>query len=175
MGNRGLFILIEGPDDNRFVERVISKPLSELYAWVKTYEYAHKAPKEVCALIRCLGSMNADYIFLKDLDLAPCVTFRKEKVREKYVVVDNANILVVKREIEGWYLAGLDRTMMAELGLETYGSTDELTKEEFIKRMPRRYTSRIDFLQEILKRYSMEMAQERNSSFRYFLRKYQLL
>jgi hypothetical protein len=119
--------------------------------------------------------MNADYIFVKDLDFAPCVSLRKEKIRKKYIFIENANILIVKREIECWYLAGLDSTGITELGLKDYDTTDNFTKEEIIRRMPKKYTSKIDFFQEILKRYSVETAKRKNTSFHYFLRKYQVI
>ena len=51
----------------------------------------------------------------------------------------------------------------------TLASTDELTKEDFNRLIPRRFDSRIDFMFEILKSFSIETAARRNNSFDFFV------
>ncbi|HUW86051.1 MAG TPA: hypothetical protein VMV55_04150, partial [Methanoregula sp.] len=52
--------------------------------------------------------------------------------------------------------------------------TDELTKEDFNHLIPRKYDSRIDFMFEILKYFSIDTARQKNHSFRFFINRYHL-
>ena len=49
--------------------------------------------------------------------------------------------------------------------------TDEITKEKFNDMTPARFDSRIDYMREILKRFSVETGVAKNASFGYFMRK----
>jgi hypothetical protein len=75
---------------------------------------------------------------------------------------------VVIEEIESWYLAGLDERGSALLGLPDFGTTDTVTKEDFIALTPERFDSRIDLMIDILKIFSVTVAQRKNRSFGYF-------
>ncbi len=111
-------------------------------------------------------------IFVSDLNAAPCVTTRKEKVRERYPDLNDAEIVIVRREIESWYLAGLSADAAAELKVKRPTSTDGLTKEDLNQLRPKRLDSQLDFLLELLKRFDIEEATRRNKSFEYFRRKF---
>ena len=52
--------------------------------------------------------------------------------------------------------------------------TDNLTKEDFNGLIPGKYDSRIDFMFEILKYFSIDSAGKKNHSFRYFAERYHL-
>ena len=73
------------------------------------------------------------------------------------------------REIESWYLAGLDDKSCKELGLKPFKDTDGVTKEDFNKLIPKRFNSRIDFMVEIIKRFTTKTAKQENRSFSYFM------
>jgi hypothetical protein len=52
--------------------------------------------------------------------------------------------------------------------------TDDLTKEDFNRLIPKNYDSRIDFMFEILKYFSIDSARKKNHSFRFFVERYHL-
>lgn len=79
------------------------------------------------------------------------------------------------KEIESWYLAGLDEAALKELGISYPDKdTDTLNKEQFDRLIPVKYVSRIDFMQEILKNFQLETARQKNKSFYYFINKYSI-
>jgi hypothetical protein len=79
--------------------------------------------------------------------------------------------MVVIKEIESWYIAGLRDIESKKFGIQTFSTTDSLTKENFSNLIPKRYDSRLDFMIEILKNFSAETAKQKNKSFRYCIEK----
>ena len=76
------------------------------------------------------------------------------------------------KEIESWYLAGLDEKALKKLGIhKRIRTTDNVTKEEFNQLIPKNMP-RIEFMRKILESYNVEIAKERNRSFGYFLNKW---
>lgn len=117
--------------------------------------------------------MNADYIYVADINRTPCVTARKQKIQDEVKDIDNERIIVVIKEIESWYLTGLDNTNAKELKIRTYLTiTDNIYKEQFDSLIPKKFDSKRDFMLEILRRFSLEIARQQNSSFNYFVGKY---
>ena len=81
--------------------------------------------------------------------------------------------MVVCREIESWYLAGLNDDSRRKIKIRRrFNKTDSISKEQFDRMMPERFVSRIDFMQEIMKLFDRETASTKNTSFEYFMRKY---
>jgi hypothetical protein len=79
----------------------------------------------------------------------------------------------VIKEIESWYLAGLTAKDLEKLNIDyKKKKTDNLTKEQFNRLIPKKFISRIDFMQEVLKHFHLETAKQNNQSFKYFLEKY---
>ena len=95
----GLFVLEEGPDDARFVERVLCPLLHPRYQWVKLYQFANKKHFQVCKFVSAMPKLDADYILLKDLDDSPCVAHRKDLVRVALGVTDPSKVHIVVAEI----------------------------------------------------------------------------
>jgi hypothetical protein len=118
--------------------------------------------------------MKADYIFLRDMDMAACVTLQKERTQEIYTELDGNRLIIVRTEIESWYLAGLDESKQNKLKIPIYNHTDNVTKEQLDSLKPKPFVSRIDFMIEILKHYSVDTAQNQNTSFNYFFSKHLL-
>lgn len=79
---------------------------------------------------------------------------------------------MVVKEIEGWYLAGLGNTEAEKFKIRTFSETDTITKEQFNALIPKTFDSRIDFMLEILRIFSIEIAKQKNRSFRYCIEKY---
>jgi hypothetical protein len=114
--------------------------------------------------------MGSDYIFVTDLNALPCVPAKKDQVIARYGDLDPSRIAVVITEIEGWYIAGANER--SRLARRFPSRTDGLTKEQFNDRIPRTFESRIDYMLELLKQFSVPTAKRRNSSFRYFAERY---
>ncbi len=119
--------------------------------------------------------MGAECLFACDLNMSPCVRAKKQETIEKYDTVDPVRIVVVCREIESWYLAGLgDRAHRTLLGSGSPGHTNSLGKEDFDQLVTRKFNSRIDCMAEILKRFDLETAKAKNRSFKYMVEKFKL-
>ena len=112
--------------------------------------------------------MNADYLFFGDIDNFPCITEKKSRIIEKFGErLDINKIYIVIKEIESWYLAGLDDAKLRKLNInETIDNTNNITKEDFERLMPNR-ASKIDFMQRIIELYDIDTAKTKNESFNY--------
>jgi len=164
MPYKQLWILVEGDDDERFFEKI--KPaLEKKYDCVQpTYKYQQKTDKQIKNFLKSIKAMRSSYFFLRDINRAPCVTAKKNSVRRKYGTrIDVNNVIIVVKEIESWYLAGLNNKARKELGIRTFHSTDQLTKEDFDNLIPKKFDSRIDFMVEILKRFSIDCTFQKNN------------
>jgi hypothetical protein len=53
-----------------------------------------------------------------------------------------------------------------------FSSTEDISKKQFNNLIPKGFDSRIDFMLEILKYFSIKIAKQKNKSFRYFLQKH---
>ena len=76
--------------------------------------------------------------------------------------------MIVVKEIESWYLAGLDDKASQQLKVKCFDATDGLTKELFNSCLPNSARSRIDFVSEVMNRFSLDIALGKNASFNYF-------
>lgn len=107
------------------------------------------------------------------MDHFSCYTEKKQNIKNKKVSnLDDTKIIVVKTEIESWYLAGLNYHNSRSLRIPYYVNTENITKENFLSIMPDMYTSRINFMQEILKKYSLSVGKSQNKSLDYCCNKY---
>ena len=171
MAYRRLWILIEGNDEQRFFE-TIKHIFKNKYDFVQTWQYAKEPPRRIKNFLKSIKAMNSDYFFLRDINNFPCVTARIESITNKYGTrIDTNNLIIVVKEIESWYLAGLDDESCDKLGLSAFLNTDDITKEQFDHIRPQKFDSSIDFMAEILKRFSLETGEQKNRSFAYFMRK----
>lgn len=171
---RMLYVFVEGPDDNRFVSTVLTPSLRSQFEDIQIIEWSKRKKDYVKKYIESIKNMDGrEYIFFKDDDSTICITKSKETILERCCNLVADRIFIVKAEIESWYLAGLDGENCKSLGIkDSFQDTDELTKEDFNRLMPRKFRSRIDFMNEILKRYDIPIARTKNQSLNYFSKKY---
>jgi hypothetical protein len=172
---RRLYVWIEGPDDLEFFTKVIKPAFMRKYEDVQAIQYAKQTKVWVNNYLKSIHAMGADYIFLKDMDGFPCISQRLDNIQHIYPHCVREKTQVVVQEIESWYLAGISEEDCGTLGLEQISETNLLTKEQFNHQIPRKFSSRRDFMSELLKRFSIQTAVNRNSSFRYFVEKYGIL
>ena len=112
--------------------------------------------------------MNDDYLLIRDMDDRPCVTATKEAIASRISGLSWDRVVVVPQEIEAWYLAGLNEAACGELGLGRVADVDSITKEHFDQLVGGRRQHQ-PTMDEILKRYDVEVARQRSPSFRILL------
>ena len=172
MGYKGFYICVEGEDDERFFKKIMEPKLQKKYDFVETIRYATMKKEKFDNFLKSIKAMGADYIYVTDINNSPCVTAKKQKTINKLRNIDEDKIIVVIKEIESWYLAGLSNTESEKFKISTPSITDDITKEKFNSLIPKKFDSRIDFMLEILKFFSIEIAKQKNRSFRYCIEKY---
>ena len=165
---------MEGPDDERFFDRLIRPIYEHIYDYVQHWEYSQQKLEKVNGFLNSINPIpHADYIFVADMDDSPCITAKKERITSQFKKLSEDRILVVCREIESWYLAGLNDDSRRQIKIRRrFNKTDRISKEQFDSMMPEGFDSKIDFMQEIMKLFDRETASTKNTSFEYFMRKY---
>ncbi|HLV08865.1 MAG TPA: hypothetical protein VKY40_01535 [Halanaerobiales bacterium] len=169
---RRLFILVEGNDDERFFEHAIKPLLNQEYDQITIWQHAQKSNESELKFLRSIKTIGADYIYVVDMDDAGCVNDKKKRVTKRLEEVDFDNILVVIKEIEAWYLAGVDQKRAARIGFEAPAKTDNIYKEDFVQLIPRGSGSKIDFMMELVKSFSLKTGIGKNESLNYFFRNF---
>jgi len=172
--NGCIYVFLEGDKDVRFFSAVIKPILEKRYAVVRPWRYAQRSRDDVMRALKSVKDGKADYLFLKDIDTCPCITARKEELTGTYKKrIDSSWVIVVVKEIEGWYLAGLDDNSRQDFGISPnrHRHTNDLTKEQFESLLPARYDSIVEFMDEILRRFQIETAKGKNRSFGYLMDK----
>lgn len=178
MSYKELFIFVEGPDDERYINTIIRPLLKEKYSFIKIIKYASLPKIAIENFIKTYKKqIHTDYLFICDMDArgdnSLCITKRKEKEQNKYgSYLEIDKIIVVREEIESWYLAGITSINLAKFKVKPFSDTQLITKEEFEKMIPKNFISPNDFMVEVLKEYSLEDAKKNNKSLRYFTNKH---
>lgn len=168
---RRIDVLVEGRDDKQFFNAVIKPVLEEQYDYVQVSEYATDTIEKRVNYIKSIRAMDADYFFVTDINASPCITEKKQRAIDQHKgQLDASRMIVVHREIESWYLAGLDEQACAELDMRNLAKTDEVTKEQFKDMIRRRFDSSVvDFMAEVLNRFQVDVAREKNRTFCYLM------
>ena len=170
-GYRRLWLLLEGSDDEQFARAVLIPVFMRLYNHVDIWQYSQRSKEERAGVMRSIRAMNTDYVLLCDIDEHPCVTAKKETMKTDWSSLSGDRIAVVVKEIESWYLAGLDERDFQDLRIREVNRPDEVVKEDFDALIGGRI-NRIDIMIEILKRYKLSEARRRSPSFGYFAGKH---
>ena len=173
MKYKELYIFVEGNDDERFFRIILVPMLEKYYNIIRLWKYTGKPYKKVNDLLRSLKKMSCDYIMLADINHEPCISLKKQKILKKYNKIEENKVIVVTKEVESWYLAGLSDTKLQEWRISPFQTTDNINKEKFKGLIPKKY-SKIDFMVELLKHYCPKTAIKKNRSFKYFIEKNKL-
>jgi len=172
MAYRRFFIWVEGDDDERFFKNIIKPILDTKYDLVEIRSYASMQKRKFNNYIGSLRAIGADYIYITDINWHPCITAKKEKIKNEFAYIEEDKIIVIIKEIESWYVAGLSLESLRILKIRPIKEMGYITKEKFDTLIPQKFDSRIDFMSEMLKRYSIEIAKNNNRSFKYFFKNY---
>ena len=167
-----LHFFLEGNDDERFFNIILKDKFEVIYDNIKVIKYASLKPKTMKKIIKTLNSAQKDYVMLADYDDSTCITNKKNYLKNTYSEIIESNIIISKLEIESWYLAGLDNTSSNFLRIPYRTNTEKISKIDLDKHKHDKYSSRIDFMHEILKKFNFETAIKQNASFEYFVKKY---
>ena len=138
------------------------------YDSVEIMPYASIKRTKVDNFLKSIRLMNNDYIFVADIDTEHSVRDKKQVLYSHFSHIDGGSIIVVIKEIESWYYAGLTHESAVSLDVPELPSTDNLTKEDFNGLIPRKYDSRIDFMFEILKYFSVDCSRKEKSFIQVF-------
>lgn len=157
--------------DKTFFERIVTPKLEEKYKVVKIITYTGLKKSVLEATVNNITKRGAPYIFSADMDNPVCYTKKKDAILRR-VKVDPKKIIIVKSEIESWYVAGLKQSDAKTLRVVYHTNTESVTKEILDRMRPPFFLTRHAYMQEILRRYSLKTAKENNPSFAYFCNKF---
>ena len=170
------YFFYEGDDDLRYIERIIYPLIAK-----KGFEpeSINQYGRRRIIIAKYIKSLNSEeYLYLKDLDWYPCITKRKESVENDLSkLVDLNKIIIVIKEIESWYLAGVDEKTLRNLGVKPSNikkivkCTDTIDCHQFNEFFPSR-TPRVVIMDSILDNYNLDIAKKRNKSLNYLLQNY---
>lgn len=167
-----MYLFVEGMDDIRFFESVTVPIFEELYDGVHLISYAWMKAEKIGVFIKTIISMGDEYLFIADIDISDNTGAKKTYIIHKIPELDPERIVIVVREIEGWYLAGVSDEDCKRFSIPPLKHTNQLIKEQFDTMVPEEFDSRIDFLIELLRIFRTDVATGKNRSFRYFFQKY---
>ena len=92
-------------------------------------------------------------------------------MKSRLPALSDDRIAVVVKEIESWYLAGLDESAFQALNIARVSRPDEVVKEDFDVLVGGKI-NHTNMMVEILDRYDISQARRNSPSFAYFARKH---
>jgi hypothetical protein len=140
---------------------------------IKIVQYANKEIEKTINYLNSLKRMinnnyNTNYYFIADNDnSSPYPDKKINHIKKTYKHLKEENIIIVKEEIENWYLAGISKKACRKLNLSKIKDADKISKENFVQRLKNR--TRFDAYSEILSDYLLVQAKEKSDSFKYFI------
>lgn len=170
-----LYILVEGDDDKRFFESQRIKGYFERrYNTIHVVKYREIRLDRLERFFEGIRAMEAEYIFVHDLDKASCFPRAIIEVRREYksLALNPERILIVIREIEGWYLAGASGEFCDKHDVPNLASTEDVTKRQFEDLIEGKFLSRVIAMVEMLRSFSLELATVKNGSIAHFRRSF---
>lgn len=151
-------IFVEGYDDEQFFEKFFSNSKYSIY------QYSQKKNKKVNEFIKSLSCIaDWDYIFFADSD-GMTSEQKVHKLCETYTNLDKDKVLIIRYEIESWYLAGIDENYCIKNKIKFFLQTDNITKEQFNDILPLKRKTRLQVMLDILLNFDVEIAKTRNGS-----------
>ena len=168
-----LYFLVEGNDDEDFIRSVIFPLVKGVDPnLIHIWKFSEQKKEKVKGFITSLYKMHSNFFYITDYDNSVCVTSRKLKVLEKYGlkgILEKSRIIVVVKEIESWYYAGVVASKAKKIGIIKTGlNANEVTKEKF-KEIISKDKTRQEVLQKILSNFDLDKGMHENTSLAYFI------
>ncbi len=170
MALKKIYLFVEGNDDALFFSSLIVPLLKDQYDDVEILQFAQMKKIRSVKFVESINMLGFDYLVFADMDEEATLAQKKRKLQMRFENVPFHKMIIVVAEIESWYIAGLKKEKAIEWKIEEIEQTELVTKEIFNQLYFKRFNSRLDFMQEILKEYDYELAKERNASFNYFFK-----
>lgn len=165
---KALHVLVEGDCDEDFVTIVVEPWLvgRERYDQVIPFRYANKKKGVVEDYVEAVKRRGEDLLCLTDSTHSRCVPERVRTVIDYEIgTFDPAMVFVVVKEIEGWYLAGVDSGGCRKMGIRYVARTDQVKKEDFNQLIAEgKFKPRSACRHEMLRNYDLRLASTRNGS-----------
>lgn len=174
---RNLFVFVEGKEDIVFVKNVLHNIFQKHSINLIPIPYQTTRNHEVKKHIRA-SRANHDYVLLSDLDSHsyPCITSRKDqRINELDGEITPDKIIIVVEELESWCLAGIDARIEEYADFVIPENTDDVTKEDFDEILSKTSFNKNKLFNYLSLNFSVDLAIERNKSFKYFLEKYGII
>jgi hypothetical protein len=167
---RLLLLLVEGDDDERFFKRVIIPIFDCINYDIRIWKYRQEK-KEKTEKFLLTASKMGTYLLFQDIDSEPCFVVKRNKVGKNFSTINIKNIIIVISEIESWYLSGIDMENCKKIGICKFPpDTNSCSKEQFYKLIPKEMP-KIEFMNNLLNVFDVEIGKKRNTSFGYFIKK----
>ena len=164
------FIFFEGDKDTDFFYAVLYPLFKKKYRMVKTIKYSKEKNEDIQNFIKQAKDMG-NCIFVHDLDDYPCVRNIKKEIGTTWKELEDNEIHIVQKEIESWYLVGLNLTIANKVGIgNNFTQTNDICKGDFLSLRPDKMT-KMTFYSIFLNDFDLNKATERNKSLKRFIEK----
>ena len=157
------FFFVEGGSDEYFFRRL---PKLEVYD-IKIIEYAKLTIEKVNGYLKSLEGCGTPYTFFADADQSS-VDEKIDKIFQKYNKVSRERICIVEREIESWYMAGVDKKFCNISKIKFCRDANEFTKEDFENFLLKCKLERWELEEKIMNAFQIKYAAGRNRTYNYF-------
>lgn len=163
-----LLVLVEGPSDETFFNRVILPNLRSKYSHVTVIPYARMQAKIVGGVVRAFVSSGAEYVMLHDRDshVHTCRAECRNECLARCPGLDTKRVRIVEEAIESWLVAVANGAVRTSRGW-AHAKTDMLSKANFHSMLGPNETP-YDVQQEILRSPDLVAGRKRNTSLDYF-------
>ncbi|KKK41318.1 hypothetical protein LCGC14_2735510, partial [marine sediment metagenome] len=162
-------IFLEGDDDKRFFEKILKPFFSNFYPDYIFNIIRYRANKSDEIIKNYIKSFRDDewkFFFLRDFDRGPCYSEIFNKTIECFEQLEEDEIFIVCKSIEGWYLAGVNDIFLRERGVNEHFEDTEKISKFGLKRLFPRGTTMTTIMINMLKDYDINIAIEKNQSLR---------
>ncbi|HAR84466.1 MAG TPA: hypothetical protein DCR69_01920 [Clostridium sp.] len=168
-----LYVFLEGDDDERYFRYIVEPILKSKGIDISYYLYRTKKKGKVMSFIKSIDRMeDSDYIFISDIDLCIDEDQKRERLYNTYNNLDLNKTFIVIKEIESWYLAGLDDLFITKQSISIPSNTNNVDKERFRSILSKSKLKRFSLstcMIEILENYNIKKAIEKNYSLKNFI------
>jgi hypothetical protein len=164
-----IIYFVEGFKDELFLQNIIPKITGN--SEFKIFKYSQQPKCKTNNYIKSITrTVQLDYILLSDAD-SQSIDDKKRSLAIKFSQLNSSNIIIVKTEIESWYIAGMQQKTLNKLKNRNWTKNPEsITKEEFNKIINSGRGS-IEYMTRILQDYLIDQAIKRAPTFSDFVKK----
>ena len=169
-----LYIFLEGEDDKRYFKSIIEPVLKNKYDKISYNLYRQQKKEKIISFLKSIDKVSSwDYIFVADIDLFGNIDAKKKQLIKSYENLNMDKIVIVIKEIESWYLAGLNLDYIKKNDIMIKNNTNDIVKESFdniLKKSRLKRMSRSSWMIEIIENYNLDIAINNNDSLNYFIK-----